>query len=369
MTTENNFTESSLGNFSWDNLDVNMGEIIAEDDSTTIEQPIEQEEKNKLEEPQKEDISIKKEKEENLEEVDLNKPQIKKDESKVETSIYDDVYKDLKDYGILKHVEIEDNERLSPEKLKELYEKEYEEEVNSRINDFVERDLNEEGKNLIKYIRSGGKVSDFVEYYNKTEIPEGNIEDENFQDELIRYQLKKQDYDHDEIEDFIENLTNSGKKEQRAKKIYERLSSERDRQRDKLIYEQEETKKAKIREFNSFKESVKSTLTDNKEIEGFKINEKEKDDLFNFIVNANVPNGNTYTTGIIDKINKVFKDPNKLVLLAKILKSDFDFKDLKKKVETETTNKVKSNLENRKGLVNSSVGSSTNKINLSEIFS
>ena len=37
-------------------------------------------------------------------------------------------------------------------KLKELYEKEYEEEVNSRINNFVERDLNEEGKNLIKYI-------------------------------------------------------------------------------------------------------------------------------------------------------------------------------------------------------------------------
>ena len=71
----------------------------------------------------------------------------------------------------------------------------------------------------------------------------------------------------------------------------------------------------------------------------------------------------------MDKLNKVFKEPSKLVLLAKILKSDFDFKDFKKKVETETTNKVKSNLENRKGLVKSSVGSSTDKINLAEIFS
>lgn len=362
MTTENNFTEASLDNFSWDDLNINMEDLV-NDTESTVEKPTQPNQPSEIE-------PTKQQEEENLEEVDLNKTkETKKEEQVNETSIYDDVYKDLKDYGVLKHVNIEENESLTPERLKELYEQDYESEVSQRLKNFADNELGDEGKNLIRFIQSGGKVSDFVSLYKDTEIPEGNIEDENFQDDLIRYQLKKEEYDHDEIEDFIENLTNSGKKAVRAKRIFERLSAEKERQREKAIFEQEEAKKARIRENNAYREIIKSTLNENKEINGFKINDKEKNELYHFITNPNVPSGESYTTGIMDKLNKVFKEPSKLVLLAKILKSDFDFKDFKKKVETETTNKVKSNLENRKGLVKSSVGSSTDKINLAEIFS
>lgn len=367
MTTENNFTEASLDNFSWDDLNINMEDLVGNPEPN-IEEPTNEPQPNQPSEiePTKEQ----KEQEENLEEVDLNKTEeTKKEEQVNETSIYDDVYKDLKEYGVLKHVNIEDNESLTPERLKELYEQDYESEVSQRLKNFADNELGDEGKNLIRFIQSGGRVSDFVSLYKDTEIPEGNIEDESFQNDLIRYQLKKEEYDHDEIEDFIENLTNSGKKAIRAKRIFERLSAEKERQREKAIFEQEEAKKARIRENNAYRETIKSTLNENKEINGFKINDKEKSELYNFITNPNVPSGESYTTGIMDKLNKVFKEPSKLVLLAKILKSDFDFKDFKKKVETETTNKVKSNLENRKGLVKSSVGSSTDRINLAEIFS
>lgn len=362
MTTENNFTEASLDNFSWDDLNINMEDLV-NDTELTVEEPTQPNQSSEIE-------PTKQQEEENLEEVDLNKTEeTKKEEQVNETSIYDDVYKDLKDYGVLKHVNIEDNESLTPERLKELYEQDYESEVSQRLKNFSDNELGDEGKNLIRFIQSGGRVSDFVSLYKDTEIPEGNIEDESFQDDLIRYQLKKEEYDHDEIEDFIENLTNSGKKAVRAKRIFERLSAEKERQREKAIFEQEEAKKARIRENNAYRETIKNTLSENKEINGFKINDKEKNELYHFITNPNVPSGESYTTGIMDKLNKVFKEPSKLVLLAKILKSDFDFKDFKKKVETETTNKVKSNLENRKGLVKSSVGSSTDKINLAEIFS
>ena len=362
MTTENNFTEASLDNFSWDDLNINMEDLV-NDTESTVEEPTQPNQPSEIE-------PTKQQEEENLEEVDLNKTEeTKKEEQVNETSIYDDVYKDLKDYGVLKHVNIEENESLTPERLKELYEQDYESEVSQRLKNFADNELGDEGKNLIRFIQSGGKVSDFVSLYKDTEIPEGNIEDENFQDDLIRYQLKKEEYDHDEIEDFIENLTNSGKKAVRAKRIFERLSADKERQREKAIFEQEEAKKARIRENNAYRETIKNTLSENKEINGFKINDKEKNELYHFITNPNVPSGESYTTGIMDKLNKVFKEPSKLVLLAKILKSDFDFKDFKKKVETETTNKVKSNLENRKGLVKSSVGSSTDKINLAEIFS
>lgn len=362
MTTENNFTEASLDNFSWDDLNINMEDLV-NDTESTVEEPTQPNQPSEIE-------PTKQQEEENLEEVDLNKTEeTKKEEQVNETSIYDDVYKDLKDYGVLKHVNIEENESLTPERLKELYEQDYESEVSQRLKNFADNELGDEGKKLIRFIQSGGKVSNFVSLYKDTEIPEGNIEDENFQDDLIRYQLKKEEYDHDEIEDFIENLTNSGKKAIRAKRIFERLSAEKERQREKAIFEQEEAKKARIRENNAYRETIKNTLSENKEINGFKINDKEKNELYHFITNPNVPSGESYTTGIMDKLNQVFKEPSKLVLLAKILKSDFDFKDFKKKVETETTNKVKSNLENRKGLVKSSVGSSTDKINLAEIFS
>ena len=75
MTTENNFTEASLDNFSWDDLNINMEDLV-NDTESTVKEPTQPNQPSEIE-------PTKQQEEENLEEVDLNKTEeTKKEESK-----------------------------------------------------------------------------------------------------------------------------------------------------------------------------------------------------------------------------------------------------------------------------------------------
>ena len=400
MTKETN--NNPLDDFNWDNQidfgdafsdleptddngddnDLDLNPIIGEeeednednqndetdDDTQEEEEPVEDDTKKKS---NKKTTKTTK-KEEKLEEFDFNGGKGSKESKKVETTIYDDVYKDLKEYGILKHVNIEENEKLTPERLEELYQQDYETEVTNRINDWANKSLDEDAQAFVKFKLNGGKTKDFLNVYLKeSELPEGNIEDEDFQDEVIRYQLRQEDYDHDEIEDMLENLTNSGRKKQRAEKYYKRIEANLNKEKEQVLLRQEQERKLAIEKENKYTEDVKKILTESKDLGGLKVTDKEKVDLFNFLTKRSVKVNDSYSvTGFQKKLADTINDKGKLVLLAKLLHSDFNFDSLKKQVETATTRKVRSNLENRKGLEISGVGSSTNKgINLSEIFS
>lgn len=377
MTTEQE--NNPLLDFSWDS-DINLNDVLSEEETEdVIEQENVQEEVE--EETSDNDIDkrdeIKKpnkdKEEEELEEFDFNnnKKEPKKNKPKENTSIYDDVYKDLKSYGVLKHVNIEEDESLTPERLEELYQQDYEAEVNERINNWANKELDEEAQAFIKFKMNGGSTKDFLDFYGKDEgLPEGDIDDEDFQDEIIRYQLKQEDYDHEEIEDVLETLTNNGRKKQRAERYYNRIEQQKAKERQELLSRQEQERKRAIEQDTMFKNDVKKILTDNKEIGGLKVTDKEKGEIFNFLTKKDVKVNDSYSiTGFQKKLAETFKDTNKLVLLAKILNSDFNFDSFKRQVETATTKKVKSNLENRKGLNYNSVGSSMKSVNLSEIFS
>lgn len=400
MTKETN--NNPLDDFNWDNQidfgdafsdleptddngddnDLDLNPIIEEEeDNNEDNQNDETDDNTQQEEEPVEDDTKKKsnkktnkttKKEEKLEEFDFNNTSSSKDTKKEETTIYDDVYKDLKEYGILKHVNIEENEKLTPERLEELYQQDYETEVTNRINDWANKSLDEDAQAFVKFKLNGGNTRDFLDVYLKeSELPEGNIEDEDFQDEVIRYQLRQEDYDHDEIEDMLENLTNSGRKKQRAEKYYKRIEANLNKEKEQILLRQEQERKLAIEKENKYTEDVKKILTESKDLGGLKVTDKEKVDLFNFLTKRSVKVNDSYSvTGFQKKLADTINDKGKLVLLAKLLHSDFNFDSLKKQVETATTRKVRSNLENRKGLEISGVGSSTNKgINLSEIFS
>lgn len=368
MTMEN---ENDLLDFTWDNDNENL-DVIFNDDEVVEEQPQHKQEEIVEETTEEEQPT------EDLEDLDenkektTNKQKSKEDTKQEETSIYKDVYKDLKEYGVLKHVNIDDDEEVDADRLAELYEQDYEEEIKTRINTWASKELDEDAQAFIKFKRAGGKTADFLNIYNKknSNIPEGDISSEDFQDEVIRYQLKQDDYTDDEIEDELERLTTNGKKETLAKRYYSKLEGHIKKQRDELVYEQEQARKnAQIQE-QSFKEGIKEVLTSNKELNGFKITPKEKNQLYSFLTSRTVQiDDNRVITPFQKKLAETFQDTNKLVILAKLLNSDFDMTDFKKSVVTQETKKIKSHLENRKGLKNSSFGSSTGEINLEEIFS
>lgn len=292
-----------------------------------------------------------------------------KKESTTDNTFYEDVYKDLKEAGIFKHVELEDGEELDADRLYELQQEEIEAEVTSRLDAWASQELDEDAKAFIKFKIQGGDTSEFFKtYQNTSEITLGDIEDEDYQDNLIRYQLQKEGWDKDEIEDRLEFLTESNKKSKFAERYHDRLIKEQEKEKQALVKQAEEQKiKAKQQE-EQFRASIKDTLDTNKEINGIKFTDKDKGNLINFLTKKEKLEDGRVITGFQRKLSESFNDPKKIALLAKILNDDFDFSSFEKSAITKKTKEIKRNIEQRQSMRPTGSGSSSGANSLASLF-
>ena len=284
-------------------------------------------------------------------------------------SFYDDVYKDLKEAGIFKHAELEDGEELDADRLYELQQEEIEAEVTSRLDAWASQELDEDAKAFIKFKIQGGDTSEFFKTYQSTsEITLGDIEDEDYQDNLIRYQLQKEGWDKDEIEDRLEFLTESNKKSKFAERYHDRLIKEQEKEKQALVKQTEEQKIRAKQQEEQFRSSIKDTLDANKEINGIKFTDKDKGNLINFLTKREKLEDGRVITGFQRKLSESFNDPKKIALLAKILNDDFDFSSFEKSAITKKTKEIKRNIEQRQSMRPTGSGSSSGANSLASLF-
>lgn len=301
------------------------------------------------------------------EEADEDKS--KEKTSTADGSIYEDVYKDLKEAGIFKHVELEDGEELDADRLYELQQEEIEAEVTSRLDAWASQELDEDAKAFIKFKIQGGDTSEFFKTYQSTsEITLGDIEDEDYQDNLIRYQLQKEGWDKDEIEDRLEFLTESNKKSKFAERYHDRLIKEQEKEKQALVKQAEEQKIRAKQQEEQFRVSIKDTLDTNKEINGIKFTDKDKNNLINFLTKKEKLEDGRVITGFQKKLSESFNDPKKIALLAKILNDDFDFSSFEKSAITKKTKEIKRNIEQRQSMRPTGSGSSSGANSLASLF-
>ena len=301
------------------------------------------------------------------EEADEDKS--KEKTSTADGSIYEDVYKDLKEAGIFKHVELEEGEELDADRFYELQQEEYDKEVEERLSTWATKDLDEDAQAFIKFKLQGGNTTDFFKtYQNASEIAPGNIEDEDYQDSLIRYQLEKEGWDRDEIEDRLEFLTESNKKSKFAEKYHNRLIQEQEKEKQALVKQAEEQKARAKQQEEQFRVSIKDTLDTNKEINGIKFSDKDKNGLINFLTKREKLEDGRVVTGFQRKLSESFSDPKKIALLAKILNDDFDFSSFEKSAITKKTKEIKRNIEQRQSMRPSGSGSSSGANSLASLF-
>ena len=292
-----------------------------------------------------------------------------KKESTADNTFYEDVYKDLKEAGIFKHIELEDGEELDADRLYELQQEEIEAEVTSRLNAWASQELDEDAKAFIKFKIQGGDTSEFFKtYQNTSEITLGDIEDEDYQDNLIRYQLQKEGWDKDEIEDRLEFLTESNKKSKFAERYHDRLIKEQEKEKQALVKQAEEQKIRVKQQEEQFRASIKDTLDTNKEINGIKFTDKDKGNLINFLTKREKLEDGRVITGFQRKLSESFNDPKKIALLAKILNDDFDFSSFEKSAITKKTKEIKRNIEQRQSMRPTGSGSSSGANSLASLF-
>ena len=374
-------SQNGLMNFNWDegSSDSFFGLNEFGDENKTPAQQATPEQADELEEtedtdkPESEDKTKSKKKDEK-EKVSFFEEEVDEDKSKEKTSradgsIYEDVYKDLKEAGIFKHVELEEGEELDAERLYELQQEEYDKEVEERLSTWATKDLDEDAQAFIKFKLQGGNTADFFKtYQDASEIAPGDIEDEDYQDNLIRYQLQKEGWDRDEIEDRLEFLTESNKKSKFAERYHNRLVQEQEKEKQALVRQAEEQKARAKQQEEQFKISIKETLDTNKEINGIKFSDKDKNGLINFLTKKEKLEDGRVATGFQRKLSESFSDPKKIALLAKILNDDFDFSSFEKSAITKKTKEIKRNIEQRQSMRPSGSGSSSGANSLASLF-
>ena len=348
---------NGLLSFDWDDdTDFDFGASAATEEK---ENEVEKDEVEKKEVEEEEEDFF------DVEEVSTDE----KDKPAASSSIYKDLYEDLKENSIFKHVELEEDQDLDAETFLELQQQEIEAEIEARLQSWAEEELDEDAKAFIKFKRNGGKTADFFKTVRETaEIELGDIEDEDYQDEIIRYQLAKEGWDQEEIEDRLEMLTEKGTKEKFAKKYFSKVEGELEAKKQALIENQAKQKEqAKIQE-REFRNTIQETLSTVKDVKGLKFTEEEKGDILNFLTKKSQKiDDNVSITGFQKGLSEVFKDTNKLVLLAKLIKSDFDFSSIEKGAVTKKTREVKTRIEQRQSIKPFGSGSSP-KGSLSDLF-
>ena len=374
-------SQNDLLNFNWDEggADSFFGLNEFGDENKTPAQQATPAQADELEEtedtdkPESEDKTKSKKKDEE-EKVSFFEEEADEDKSKEKTStadgsIYEDVYKDLKEAGIFKHVELEEGEELDADRFYELQQEEYDKEVEERLSTWATKDLDEDAQAFIKFKLQGGNTSEFFKtYQNTSEITLGDIEDEDYQDSLIRYQLQKEGWDRDEIEDRLEFLTESNKKPKFAEKYHNRLVQEQEKEKQALVKQAEEQKARARQQEEQFRTSIKETLDTNKDINGIKFSDKDKNGLINFLTKKEKLEDGRVVTGFQRKLSESFSDPKKIALLAKILNDDFDFSSFEKSAITKKTKEIKRNIEQRQSMRPSGSGSSSGANSLASLF-
>lgn len=292
----------------------------------------------------------KKEQEEIKEEEDFFKDFEKTEQfvETVETNKIAETFNHLKEIGFFKHTTHEGD--LDEDLLVELQEQEYEAEVTLRLTDWATKDLDEDAQAFIKFKREGGNTQDFFQIYSETtEIPTGDIEDEDYQDNLIRHQLKKEGWDNDEIEDRLEYLTENGKKEKVAQKYDVKIKQEENKIKEELLFKATKEKEAAKIQKIEFKETLKEALSKTDNIKGFKITETDKNKILLGLTKEDQEiNSNKTVTSFQKRLSEVFQNTEETILLAKLLFSNFDMTSFEKAVGTKITKEIKNNLEQRK---------------------
>jgi hypothetical protein len=369
-------SNKSLEDFTWDSeeffgitpeVDLNqkvIDEVNEDDDDTTKVV----ETKTTTEKPADEDDE---------EEDDLFSTEVKTettveddDEPDEDVKFFTTLSKELAEKKIFQHVTLTDGEEITEEKFFELHEQEVDARFEEALQDFITELNDEDGGAFIKFKRAGGKTSDFFAFYSQmNDELDVDIEKEAGQDAVLRKWYKTvENLDEEDIEDKLDWLKEGGKKKKYAEKYLSKMDADKQAAKTQFLNDQLEAQTKRENDKKEFVTKLKTTLDTTEAVGDFVFNKPEKSGLLDYILKPAVKlKSNQYLTKFQSDLNEIVKNnPEKLLVLAKLLKTDFDTTDLVVKKQTEAVKKVKSTLATKGSQLSSA--NSSKKRSLSEFF-
>lgn len=280
----------------------------------------------------------------------------------------------LKERGLVDY-ELEEDQELTEELADNILEDDFESRLDGRIEEIVE-DMPEVAGNLFKYIKDGGNVNEFLLTLAQNQVSSGitaniDLTDEENQELVVREQMTLEGDDAETIEAQIEFYKSSNKLETIAQSKFKKWESA-DKQSKLALVEKQKAKAESQKKYNrELKATVTSLLKEKDDVGGLKLSTKEKKELPTYMTNKSVKlQGGGVITEMQKDLHEVLQDNEKAVILAKLLKSGFDFTSIENVAEDKSAKKVKEELKriNKRPSKSGSSGSTKKRKSLAEFF-
>jgi hypothetical protein len=359
MNEEVEDATNPLMDFTWDDGgDHEFFGIKPEEDPLQIQNVIQEAKKEGVKVTKKTETKKKEEKVEEEEEIEEKEEEETQqaffeeneedDNNEVKPGSFTTITKSLITSKIFENVELDKDEEIDEESFHEIFGQEIEARVEEGFQSFMD-ELSDDGKAFLKFAKNGGTIQQFAQVFkNLNQMPEVDINSEEGQKIIIRYYLKTvKQMDNEDVDEQIEFYEDKNKLRSYAEKYKALVDKETESEKEALIEQQEVQRRQAEENRKLWATNIKKSL-EASEILGIPIGKKDKD-LYAYIINASVKIGpNRYLTGLQQAMNDAFNDPQKVVLIAKLLKNNFDMSDIKAAATTEATKKVKRGIEKNK---------------------
>lgn len=250
-----------------------------------------------------------------------------------------------------------DFDNLSEEEIDDLIEDKFDDSVESKIEELFDG-LPDVVKQFNQYVINGGNPMDFInQVYNTTTE---NIDDtsEQQQIKIVSQKLKAEGYDDDYIDSQIKFLQESGNLEKVAKKHINDIKKSQDEYKKELLQKQKEEEERIKNQIRENKREIENYVKNNTSVGDITLTKQDKKELSSYIndYSYKLQNGSTITTMQKELFYDVPKNKIAMMQLAVLMRNrnedgTFNFDNIKKKVETQISKKIKEDVRRSKNIV------------------
>jgi hypothetical protein len=254
----------------------------------------------------------------------------------------------LKERGLVDY-ELEEGQELSDDDADNLLEDSWEKSVEAEVEATI-KDLPDELKQLIKFASKGGDVGELlgkmVQHATSGINKNSDINNEDVQVLAVTMDLRSQGYDQEYIDDQIEFLKEKDKLEGIAKKSFDKIVAEQETETAGEVQRQKEAVEFRKKQAREYKTNITTHINSLDEMGGLPISKQDKTILPTYISEPTVElQDGRFVSEMQADLFKVMADKDKIVLLAKLLKTDFDFSAIERKKQSQAARGIKDEIQ------------------------
>lgn len=197
----------------------------------------------------------------------------------------------------------------------------------------------------LEFILSGGTVDELAEKYT---VPKFNVKEDKGALDFLRYYHKQEGLSDEEIDEKIDFYESRDNAQHYAEKYHSKWKTSQQDEKIKDLKKPKQNVEEQRRKREQWKATVMSAAKQVDEYAGYQFDQNKKKALLNDLtINSVKTQDGQYASPFINNFFKVYNggDPKKLLLIAEILRDDFNPEVLVQKAETKGTKEVKTKLQ------------------------